>query len=70
MCQSKVFMVRDGSSELVAQDVIELKVHAAGVDLSTFFDEPKQVPGRIASIDFLKHTVTLVPLEEGVSGQR
>lgn len=69
MCQAKVFLVRDGASELVAQDVIQLEVGAEGVALSTFFDEAKQVRGRVTSIDFLKHTVTLVPLEEGASGQ-
>jgi predicted RNA-binding protein len=33
------------------------------VRLEAFFDEPRIVRGRVARIDFLKHTVTLVPME-------
>ena len=34
-----------------------------GVQLKTFFDEPRIVHGSVREIDFLKHTVTLVSLE-------
>jgi hypothetical protein len=34
------------------------------VRLSAFFEEPQTVRARIGRIDFLKHTVTLVPEPE------
>lgn len=61
MCQAKVFVVRDGQRELVAQDVVSIEEGDDGVSLNTFFDEPVLVRGRIAGIDFLKHTVTILP---------
>ena len=69
MCQARVFLVRDGKSELVAQDVIHLEESGDGVSLSTFFDEPVLVRGHVVSIDFLKHTVTLQSTEEASGGQ-
>jgi predicted RNA-binding protein len=69
MCQARVFVVRDGKQELVAQDVIHLAESDEGVSLSTFFDEPVLVRGHVVSIDFLKHTVTLQPTEEATGGQ-
>ena len=35
-----------------------------GVQLGAFFEEPRTVMGRVAKIDFLKHTVTLVPPDD------
>ncbi|MHB0877134.1 MAG: CooT family nickel-binding protein [Anaerolineae bacterium] len=68
MCQAKVFVLRDGQSELVAKDVIRLEEGEDGVSLSTFFEEPVLVRGRVVSIDFLKHTVTLSPAAEVTDG--
>ena len=68
MCQAKVYLARDGQeeSEEIMQDVILLETTADGVRLSAFFEEPQTVRARIWRIDFLKHTITLVPeLESG-----
>ena len=35
-----------------------------GVRFGTFFEEPREVAGRILQIDFLKHRVVLEPAEE------
>jgi predicted RNA-binding protein len=48
----------------VMRDVIRMAPVERGIRLQTFFEEPVVVPGRITEIDFLKHTVTLVPLQE------
>jgi predicted RNA-binding protein len=63
MCQATVYLVREGRerSEEIMQDVILLETTADGVRLSTFFEEPQTVRARIGRIDFLKHTITLVP---------
>ena len=63
MCQATVYLAREGQeeSEEIMQDVILLETTADGVRLSAFFEEPQTVQARIGRIDFLKHTVTLVP---------
>jgi predicted RNA-binding protein len=63
MCQATAYLARDGQERLeeVMQDVILLETTADGVRLSTFFEEPQTVRARIGRIDFLKHTITLVP---------
>jgi len=67
MCQATVYLARDGQeeSEEIMQDVILLETTADGVRLSAFFEEPRTVQARVGQIDFLKHTVTLVPELEG-----
>ena len=63
MCQATAYLARDGQerSEEIMQDVILLETTADGVRLSTFFEEPQMVRARVGRIDFLKHTITLVP---------
>ncbi len=63
MCQATAYLARDGQEQLeeVMQDVILLETTADGVRLSTFFEEPRTVQARIGRIDFLKHTIMLVP---------
>lgn len=45
------------------REAISLVSTPDGVRLRTFFEEPRIVEARVDAIDFLKHTVTLVPLE-------
>jgi predicted RNA-binding protein len=63
MCQATAYLARDGQerSEEIMQDVILLEATADGVRLSAFFEEPQTVRARIGRIDFLKHTITLIP---------
>jgi len=63
MCQAAVYMLRGCQEEEVMREVTCLVPVEEGVRLEAFFDEPRIVHGRVARIDFLKHTVTLVPLE-------
>ena len=63
MCQAAVYLLKDGQREEVMREVTRLAQVGEGVQLQTFFDEPRIVRGRVTEIDFLKHTVTLVPLE-------
>jgi len=60
MCQATVYLGEDE----VARDVTGLEVRDDGVRLTSFFEEPQMVPGRVQHIDFLKHRVQLEPLEE------
>jgi len=47
------------------RDVVLLEPVQEGVRLQAFFEEPVVLQARIGRIDFLKHTVTLLPTEEG-----
>jgi predicted RNA-binding protein len=69
MCQAVVYLAEDRQDREILRDVTLLEPIAGGVRLSTFFDEPVTVPARIGRIDFLKHTVTLLPLDERPNGQ-
>ena len=51
---------------MVMREVTHLVPVKDGVQLETFFEELRFVPGRVAQIDFLRHTVTLaLPQELG-----
>jgi predicted RNA-binding protein len=50
--------------EVVMEDVIYLRIDGDEVTVSRFFEEPVALRASITAMDFLKHTVTLVPLEQ------
>jgi len=62
MCQATVHLLKDGQREEFVREVTRLAHIREGAQLQTFFDEPRIVRGRVTEIDFLKHTVTVVPL--------
>ncbi len=62
MCQSTVYMRRNGEEEEILKDVILVEPVAEGVKIQGFFEAPRVVPARIATIDLLKHRVVLEPL--------
>jgi predicted RNA-binding protein len=64
MCQATVYMVKEDQRQEVMREVIRMAPVAEGVRLQTFFEEPVVVHGRVTEIDFLKHTVTLIPIPE------
>jgi predicted RNA-binding protein len=70
MCQAVVYLSQDGEEQEIMRDVVLLEPVAEGVRLQAFFEEPVTLAARIAHIDFLKHTVTLVPAEGGHDGQQ
>jgi predicted RNA-binding protein len=65
MCQATVFLAQGDQKEEILRDVVLLEPVESGVRLQAFFEEPVILPAKIDRIDFLKHTVTLLPLEEG-----
>lgn len=64
MCQATVYLAQDGQEEELMRDVILLEPVEDGLRLQAFFEEPVTVQARVERIDFLKHTVTLVPMQE------
>ena len=63
MCQATVYLAQDGQEEEIMRDVILLEPVGEGLRLQAFFEEPVIVKARVSRIDFLKHSVTLVPTE-------
>ena len=68
MCQATVFMVQDGQEKEILRDIVLMEPVDEGVRLQAFFEEPVIVEARIGRIDFLKHTVTLLPVDGGEYG--
>jgi predicted RNA-binding protein len=68
MCQATVYLVQDGQEREIMRDVILLEPDEKGLRLQAFFEEPVVVQARVSRIDFMKHTVTLVPAEGGGDG--
>jgi predicted RNA-binding protein len=61
MCQATVYVVQDGQEQEIMRDVVLLEPVEGGLRLQAFFEEPVTIQARVERIDFLKHTVTLVP---------
>ena len=64
MCQATVYLAEDGQDKELMRDVVLLEPVQDGLRLQAFFEEPVMVQARVERIDFLKHTVTLVPMME------
>jgi predicted RNA-binding protein len=64
MCQATVYLVQDGQEEEIMRDLILLEPVEDGLRLQVFFEEPVVIKAQVSRIDFLKHSVTLVPTEE------
>jgi predicted RNA-binding protein len=64
MCQATVYLDQDGQEQEIMRDVVLLEPAEAGVRLYAFFEEPVVVRAQVSRIDFMKHSVTLTPLEE------
>ena len=65
MCQSTVYMRRNGEEEEILKDVILVEPVDDGVKIQGFFEAPQVIPARIATIDLLKHRVVLEPVAGG-----
>jgi len=55
MCQATVYL--DG--DVIMEEVIQVNPTAGGIELRSFFGEPRTVPARIREIDLIKHRVFL-----------
>jgi predicted RNA-binding protein len=64
MCQATVLISKNGQDEEIMRDLVLLEPVEGGVRLQAFFEEPVVVNAQVRRIDFLKHTVTLAPMEE------
>ncbi len=63
MCQSSVFIFKDGKEEELKRDVILVEPVEEGVKIQGFFEQPEFIKAKIKSIDLLKHKIILEPLD-------
>ncbi len=68
VCQATVYLAQDGQEKELMRDLVLLEPVEEGLRLQAFFEEPVTVQARVERIDFLKHTVTLVPVLAGEEG--
>lgn len=60
MCQMSVVMAKDGSEEIIMENVTQLQVSGTTIEVSAFFEEPRTVEAvYIQTIDFLGGKVIL-----------
>ncbi len=59
MCQSSVYLEKDGQEEEILKDAILVEPVEGGVKVQAMFESPKVIKARIKKIDLLKHKVIL-----------
>lgn len=65
MCESSVFLIRDGEKTLVMREAGRLQVSDAGVVCVSALGERVEVPGaEIADANLVKHEIVLRPRGE------
>jgi len=64
MCEAKVYVAKNGDEERIMEDVVLVQPEGDAYLLVNLLGEQKLVKGRIAKLDFLRHTVHLEPLPE------
>jgi len=68
MCLSKAYIDKNGSTELVMEEIASVKIEGDKLLFKTLFGEQKEVAAAIRQIDFVSHSILLeVTKEEGVS---
>ncbi len=64
MCQMTIVLEKHGARETIMENVIRLEVTAAGIRVSTLFEEPRLLPDcRVKEIDFLDGLTVLTGQE-------
>ena len=65
MCETTVYLERDGQLEKLMDDVARIVVTANGLDLTRLFEAPQTVRAELRELDAMKHTAILRPRPEG-----
>jgi predicted RNA-binding protein len=61
MCQSTIYLRKDGKDEEILRDAIRVEHCPEGVKIQGLFEVPRIISARIAVIDLLKHSIILEP---------
>jgi predicted RNA-binding protein len=60
MCESTVFIEKDGERELLMEDVVQVVVDGDAIKVTGILGETKDVKGRIAEINLMKNTIVIL----------
>ena len=60
MCESTVFIEKDGKRELLMEDVVQVAVDGETIKVTGILGETKDVKGRIAEINLMKNTIVIL----------
>ncbi len=64
MCLSKVFYKKDGSQQLLMEEVASVEIEDNSLTFRTLFGERKELEASIRQIDFLTHSIFLENMKE------
>lgn len=59
MCETKVFVKKQGQEELFMEDVISVIPEQDNLKISNLFGENKTIKGKIGEIQFLEHKIVI-----------
>ena len=65
MCETTVYLERDGQLEKLMDEVARIVVTADGLELTRLFESPQTVRAELREIDSVKHTAILQLRDEG-----
>ncbi|GAI15868.1 unnamed protein product [marine sediment metagenome] len=63
MCETKVYIEKDGKKEEIFENVIDIQSEKDGFFLKDLFGEQKFIKAKIKYIDFMKHEMVLTESE-------
>ncbi|MBU2598953.1 MAG: CooT family nickel-binding protein [Actinobacteria bacterium] len=63
MCETKVFIEKNGKKEEIFENVINIQSEEDGLLIKDLFGEQKLVKANIKYIDFMKHEMVLTETE-------
>lgn len=64
MCESSVYMRKNGNEDLILESVDELEVQGDEIRVVNIFGDEKRVKARISKLSLVDHKIYLEPLEE------
>jgi predicted RNA-binding protein len=64
MCQSSVYIRKNGKEELIFKDATLVEPCEEGTRIEGFFTKPATVRASIAAVDLLNHKIILEPGEQ------
>lgn len=59
MCESKVFLIKNGREELVMEDVIKIEVKGDKLIVYGILGEKKELAGKVVLMDLVGHKIVV-----------
>ena len=62
MCESAVYIIKNGQEQLVLESVENLEVNGDQISISNIFGEKKELKARVRSFYMTDHKIVLQPI--------